>query len=412
MGAGVIGVTAAYYLARDGHEVTVVDRQPGPAEETSFANAGLVAPGHAYAWASPKAPKILLKSLFRGGQALRFKFSADPHMWAYFVKFLGQCTSERARINTERKLRLCRFSLAELRAVVAETGVQYDGRDGGLLYFYRSQETFERGAANCRILIDNGQPLEIVDRDRAAEIDPALAPAKEQIAGALYAPDDESGDAHLFTRALAEVAAAKFGVTFAYGQTIQRIASDGRRIEKLVTDKGELSADTYVLSLGCDSPIVGRWIGLKIPLYPVKGYSVTFPVAGRNGTPTIGGVDEDNLFAYAPMGERLRLTATAEFSGYDRGHRPADFAAMLKTAKELFPEACDYGQPDYWAGLRPMTPEGTPIFGPCRYENLVLNTGQGHMGWTMACGSARIIADLVGGRAPPIPLDGMTLEGR
>jgi D-amino-acid dehydrogenase len=177
MGAGVIGVTAAYYLAREGHEVTVVDRQAGAAEETSFANAGLVAPGHAYAWASPKALKILLKSLFSYDQALRVKLSADPRLWSYFLKFLGQCTATRARINTERKLRLCRFSLEELKAVVAETGVAYDGRDGGLLYFYRSQESFERGAANCRILIDNGQPLEIVDRARAVEIDPALAPA-------------------------------------------------------------------------------------------------------------------------------------------------------------------------------------------------------------------------------------------
>ena len=239
MGAGVIGVTAAYYLAREGHEVTVVDRQAGAAEETSFANAGLVAPGHAYAWASPKALKILLKSLFSNDQALRVKLSADPRLWSYFLKFLGQCTATRARINTERKLRLCRFSLEELKAVVAETGVAYDGRDGGLLYFYRSQESFERGAANCRILIDNGQPLEIVDRARAVEIDPALAPAKDRIAGALYAPEDESGDAHLFTRALAEVAAERHGVAFAYSHSITRIDTAGDRIEKVVTDKGD-----------------------------------------------------------------------------------------------------------------------------------------------------------------------------
>ena len=409
MGAGVIGVTTAYQLAKEGHEVTVVDQAAGAAEVTSFANAGLVAPGHAYAWASPKAPKILFKSLFRDDQALRLKFSADPQMWAYFVKFLGQCNSRRAEINTKRKLRLCRYSQNLFEELVAETGVTYDGRDGGLLYLYRSPKSFEAAAEKCKILRDNGQALEAVDRERIAEIDPALAPAKEKLAGGLFAPTDASGDARLFSKALAKAAEDR-GVIFAFNTTIRRIDTSGDRIDKVVTDQGDFTAETYILALGCESPLVGRTIGLKIPLYPVKGYSVTLPIAGRNGAPTIGGVDEDNLVAYCPMGDRLRLTATAEFSGYDRSHQPADFRAMLSAAKDLFPDGGDYSRLNYWAGLRPMTPEGTPIFGACRYRNLTLNTGHGHMGWTMACGSAKITADLIAGRTPEIPLEGMTLD--
>ncbi len=412
LGAGVIGVTTAYYLAREGHEVTVVDRQHAPAEETSFANAGLVAPGHAYAWASPKAPRILLKSLMSDGQALRLKPSADPRLWSYLLKFLRQCTSDRARINTTRKLRLCRYAQQELQKVVADSGVTYDRRDGGLLYLYRSQASFDRGAANAQLLIAGGQEIEVVDRNRAAEIDPALDPAKDKIAGGLFAPSDESGDARLFTLALAKVAEEKFGVSFLFSTAVHNILVEGDRIDRVVTDAGDFTADHYVLALGCDSPFIGRSIGLNIPLYPVKGYSVTLPIAGRNGAPKIGGVDEDNLVAYAPMGNRLRITATAEFSGYDRTHKPSDYLAMLAAAKDLFPDGGDYEQPDYWAGLRPMTPEGTPVLGACRYRNLTLNTGHGHMGWTMACGTARIATDIIAGRQTGIPLDGMTLDRR
>jgi len=412
MGAGVVGVTTAYYLAREGHEVTVVDRQHAPAEETSYANAGLVAPGHAYAWASPKAPRILLKSLLSDGQALRLRPSADPRLWSYLLKFLRQCTNERARLNTMRKLRLCRYAQQEFASVVAETGITYDGRDGGLLYLYRSQASFDKGAANAQLLIDGGQEIEVVDRDRVAEIDPALVPAKDKIAGGLFAPSDESGDARLFTLALAKAAEEKLKVSLLFSTAILKISTDGDRIDRVVTDAGDLTADHYVMALGCDSPIVGRGIGIDIPLYPVKGYSVTLPVAGRIGAPRIGGVDEDNLVAYAPMGDRLRITATAEFSGYDRSHKPSDYRAMLAAAKDLFPDGGDYDAPDYWAGLRPMTPEGTPVLGDCRYRNLTLNTGHGHMGWTMACGTARVVADMVAKRQPEIPLDGLTLKIR
>jgi D-amino-acid dehydrogenase len=411
LGGGVIGITSAYFLARDGHEVTVVDRHGLAASETSYANAGLVAPGHAYAWASPAAPKILLKSLFRPDQALRLKLRADPRMWSWFWLFLMQCTAERARVNTIRKLRLCLYSLEALDEVVADTGVRYDGLRSGNLYLYRSEKTFSAGVEHTGILRENGLELQVVGRDDVARFEPTLEPVKDRIAGAVFSPTDQSGDAQLFTRALAAHCRERMGVELAFETTIRAIDTDGDRVTGVVTAGGRLEADSYVMALGCDSPIVGRRIGLRLPIFPVKGYSVTVPMRQGDAVPRMGGVDEDNLVAWCPMGERLRFTSTAEFGGYDRSHRPEDFRAMLRSARELFPDAAHYDRPDYWAGLRPMTPETTPIFGTARYRNLFLNTGHGHIGWTMSCGSARVIADLVSGRRPGIDLTGMTYRG-
>jgi len=407
LGGGLMGVTAAWYLAGDGHEVTVVERHAAPASETSFANAGLVAPGHALTWASPRAPKILLKSLFRDDQALRLKLRADPRMWAWCLRFLRNCNPERARINTVRKLRLCVYSQQALRALVEETGIAYDGIRKGLLYVYRDGAALERGIANMKILRDHGQRMETLDAAGVARAEPAFAASRSRIAGGLYCPDDESGDAHKFTLALAERARAERGVAFSFATTATGFDVSGDRVERVVTDKGALAADGVVLALGSYSPIVGRKLGLKLPVYPVKGYSATVPIDGRNGAPEIGGVDEENLVAWCRMGERLRLTATAEFSGYETTHRPGDFAAMLGAARDLFPQGGDYDRPSYWACLRPMTPEGTPIFGRGRQRNVWINTGQGHMGWTMACGSGRITADLVAGRTPEVDTAGM-----
>jgi D-amino-acid dehydrogenase len=407
LGGGVIGVTTAYYLAKDGHEVALIDRQSQAASETSYANAGLVAPGHAYAWASPKAPGIMLKSLFNPDQALRLKLSADPRLWWWSWLFLLQCTSERARINTIRKLGLCVYSVEALHEVVADTGVEYDGLNGGNLYFYRTDETFEKGVEHTGILREHGLEMQVFERDRVAEVEPALAPHRENIAGAVYTPGDASGDARMFTRALAAYCAERLSVTFKFDTTITGIATAGDRVDGVFTDSGRLDADVYVMSLGCDSAIIGRKIGLKLPIYPVKGYSVTVPMRASNLAPVMGGVDDDALIAYCPMGKRLRLTSTAEFSGYDTSYRPKDFRAMLRLGRELFPSVADYDQPDYWAGLRPMTPEGTPFLGPARYRNLYLNTGHGHIGWTMSCGSAKVTADLIAGREPGIDLEGM-----
>ncbi len=408
LGAGIIGVTGAYFLSRDGHEVTVIDRQPVAGNETSFGNAGMVAPGHAYTWGSPKAPMILLKSLWRNDQSLRLKLQADPRMWAWCLRFLRECTAERVRINTTRKVRLCLYSQEALHEIVAETGISYHAVTGGALYLYRDQASLDAGAAKMRILTDQGLKLDLLDPAGCVRAEPALELGRDKIAGGIFSPGDESGDCNLFTRSLADLLAAR-GVAFRYDTNILRIEREGDRIQRVVTDRGEVRADAYVVSMGVWSPHVVRPLGISLPIYPVKGYSVTVPVEGANLAPRLSGVDENNLFAWARFGDRLRLTATAEFAGYDTSHKPSDFGAMLNAARDLYPNGGNYEKPFFWAGLRPMTPENTPIVSATAYRNLFINSGQGHMGWTMSHGSAKALADLVAGRRPGIDLEGMTL---
>jgi len=411
LGAGVIGATTAWALARDGHEVTVVEREAEPASATSYANAGLVAPGHAFSWASPAAPATLLRSLLEPDQALRLKPSADPRLWLWLARFLRECTAARARANTVHKLALCRYSVQVLDEVVAETGVAFDGQRGGNLYLYRSQKSLDAGVGHMDFLAEHGLEIRVLDRDAVAALEPALAPARERIAGAIHSPTDQSGDACLFTRNLAAWSRERQGVEYRFGTEVLGLDASGDRVTRVVTDRGYVPADAVVMCLGCDSALLGRRLGLSLPIYPVKGYSVTLPVGARNAAPRLGGVDEENLVAWSRLGDRLRVTSTAEFSGYDTSWRPEDFRAMLRAARDLFPDAADYGAPEHWAGLRPMTPGGTPLFGFARYANLLLNTGHGHIGWTMSCGSARVTADLLAGRPTAVRLTGM-LYGR
>jgi D-amino-acid dehydrogenase len=409
LGGGIVGVTTAYFLARAGDEVTVVDRQPGVALETSFANAGLVAPGHSYTWASPRAPKIMLKSLYSEGQALRLKLNPDWRMWVWCWKFLQNCTVEKSRLNTSRKVRLCRYSQAQLQAVSAAEDLAYDRISRGLLYVYRDVASFERGVANMSILSESGLPLQTLDRRATIEREPALAAAADKLAGAIYCPSDESGDAHLFSKAL-YARCIELGVKFQFDTSIKHLSASADRVDYVETSQGRLSADRYVLALGSFSPGVARSLGYNLPVYPVKGYSVTLPVEPGHTPPDVGGVDENNLTAWARFGSRLRFTATAEFAGFDTRHTPADFKHMLLAARDLFPNGANYERPTYWAGLRPMTPEGTPIIGATRHSNFYLNTGHGHMGWTMSCGTARILADIMHDRTPEIDITGLTLS--
>jgi D-amino-acid dehydrogenase len=409
LGAGIAGVTTAYELHRDGHEVTVIDREELPASFTSYANAGLFAPGHSYAWSSPAAPRILLRSLWRNDQALRLRPSLNRHFLSWMARFLGECTTERASRNTSRKARLCNYSLAVFHETLKNADVPYDGRQGGLLYLYRSEKALAGASLKSKILVDNGCEIETLDRNAMAARDPALLPVKDQFAGALFAKNDESGDCRLFARNMAKRLSER-GVIFKMGVNIDSLETEGDKLSGVVTNRGRETADLYVLCLGVYSPHLTRTIGQDLPIYPVKGYSVTFPVSGRNNAPAIGGVDEQNLIAYCPLGDRLRVTATAEFSGYGREHSPDDFRYMLKQITSLFPDGADYSKPDYWAGLRPMTPEGTPILGRGRHDNLWYNTGLGHMGWTMSHGAARITADMIAGRGAAIPLDGMLVR--
>ena len=413
LGAGVVGITTAYYLAKQGRQVTVIDRQPAAALETSFANAGLVAPGHSYTWASPRAPGILWRSLRDDSQALRLKLTADPRMWSWMWKFWRNCTAERSRRNTSRKLVLCRYSQQQLQALTTAEDLHYDRISRGLLYMYRDEASFARGKANMQVLADGGMPMELLDADGVIAREPSLADSRQHMAGAIFCPTDESGDARLFTLDLTQ-RCRDMGVTFLMDTRIERIevspAGSTPRIEAVHTSAGRVTGDDYVLALGSYSPIVARPLGYDLPVYPVKGYSVTFPVGPEHDAPTLGGVDENNLVAWARFGNRLRFTATAEFSGYDTTHTPQDFAPMLRAARQLFPKGADYDKPDFWAGLRPMTPEGTPILGKSRHANLFFNTGHGHMGWTMSCGTARIVADIMDGRQPAIDITGMTFQ--
>jgi D-amino-acid dehydrogenase len=406
LGAGVIGVTTAYQLAKDGHQVTVVDRQPIAANETSFGNAGMIAPGHAYTWASPKAPGILFRSLFQRDQALRLTLRADPQMWAWCLRFLRNCTAERAKTNTLKKLRLCQYSQKILQETVADTAVAYDRTRRGILFLYRDAASFEAGVKHMKILEDAGQKFHVLDFAGVIQVDPALAAARGKIHGGLHGPTDESGDCHKFTTALAEVCRSR-GVSFRFSTTINGLEAEGDRIRTVHTDKGALSGDAVVMALGSYAPFFARKLGIDLPVYPVKGYALTMPIKNPDAAPRIPGIDENFLVAYTPMGDRIRMTATAEFTGYDTSHRPEDFRTAIDVAETLFPGAGDLSRASYWAGLRPMTPEGTPRLGRTRYRNLYLNAGAGHMGWTMSHGSARIVADLIAGRKPAIDTTGL-----
>jgi D-amino-acid dehydrogenase len=403
MGGGVVGVTTAYQLLRDGHEVVLLERQPEVAIETSFGNAGMVAPGHSFAWSSPRAPMILVKSLVLPDQALRFRPSFDPALWRWSALFLAQCTAARAARNTRAKHRIATYSQSVLQETLAAEQINYDRSARGILYFYRSEASLERGVAHMRILAECGQEIRVLDRAGVVALEPALARAPA-VAGAIHCPTDETGDCHLFTRALADICRAR-GAEIRTSTTIERIVVEKGRVAGVATAGGQVRADAYVLALGCDSPRLARGIGLRLPIYPVKGYSFTVPVGNHRAAPTMGTLDEDNLVAISRFGDRIRVTATAEITGYDTSHRPADFAHMRRVTEELFPDGADYERAEMWAGLRPMTPSNLPILGRSRIANLFLNTGHGHIGWTMSHGTARMTADIIAGRRPAIPLE-------
>jgi len=397
LGAGLMGVTSAYYLAKEGHEVTVVDRRPEVAMETSFANAGLMTPGHASAWASPRAPMILLQSLWRGDTSLRYRLKLDPRMWGWTWQFLRNCTAERNRANTLVKLHLCLHSQKETERVTRETGIQWDRIAKGALYLHRDKDYLKSAQGNFPMMRDAGVKLRAIEVDEVIALEPALQASRDKLVGAIYVEGDESGDARKFTVELAN-ACRGLGVTFRLGEKIERIEGDRDAVSGVVTGNGLIKGDAYVLALGSYSPQLVRRLGVKLPIYPVKGYSLTLPIRDPAGAPTIGGVDEYNLVAFSRLGDRLRLTGTADFAGYDTDFEAHHFTHMLKVARELFPQGGAYEQPSYWACLRPMTPDGPPIIGASPVRNLWLNTGAGHMGWTMACGMSQILSDQMAGR--------------
>ena len=406
LGAGVVGVTTAYRLAANGHRVTVVDAEDRAAMMTSFANAGLLAPAQGYAWASPSAPGLMLRSLWRGDQAIRVRPKPSWRQWHWMLRFIRECTAARHKANSAVTSALCQYSQLQMNRIVHETGIDYDARQGGLMYIYRSAGGLESADSKADSLRARGIRLERKDDREMLEVDPGLAQIAGDAAGGLYAPGDESGDAHLFTTALVKKA-EEIGVTFRFSTVVTRIVRRAEMIAHVETDKGALMADDYVLCMGVHSPDLVRPLGIDLPIWPVRGYSITVPVTDRAAAPQIGGVDYENLMAYCPMGDRLRITATAEIADRDRSFTEADFAPLLDKARSMFGHCADFSNPKYWVGLRPMTPHGAPIVDKSPVDNLWLNVGHGHLGWTMSGGCAAIIADLVEGRTPNYDVEGL-----
>ena len=401
LGAGVIGVTSAYYLAKNGHEVTVVDRQGEPALETSFANAGEVSPGYASPWAGPGVPIKAIKWLLMKHGPLVIRPTLDPSMWAWLIKMLRNCTSARYAINKSRMIPLAEYSRDALRALRADTGIRYDERSLGTLQLFRTQAQLDGAADDIAVLKQYGVPYELLDREGCIAAEPALAAVREKFVGGLRLPQDETGDCHMFTQALA-ASAAKLGVQFKLGATIERIIANGARIEGVATSAGVLHADAYVVALGSWSPRLLKELGIAIPVYPVKGYSITIPVADPNAAPVSTVMDESYKVAITRLGDRIRVGGTAEVSGYSNRLYAARKDTLDHSVSDLFPHGGRLGEATFWCGLRPMTPDGPPIIGATGYANLHLNTGHGTLGWTMACGSARVLADLLSGRKPEI----------
>ena len=408
LGSGVIGVTSAWYLQRAGHEVTVIDRQPEPGMETSLANGGQVSWGAGGPWAAPGIPLKALKWMLRPHSPLVLRPRLDPEMWAWLLRMLANCTAARYSVNRERMLRLSRYSHECLVALRRETHIRYDERTHGVLELYRTARELEEAAHEAALLQRWGVPCRMLDRAGCVAHEPALRAAQDKIAGGLLLPEDESGDCLQFTRRLAHLA-EKNGVRFALATNIVRLAADGDRLARVVTDKGEMIADAYVLACGSYSPLLARPLGLRLPVYPVKGYSATLEIEDANAAPMGTLTDVTYKVVATRLGNTLRGAGTAELTGYDLTLRPSRCATITHVLGELFPGAGDLRQARYWCGLRPMTPDNPPLLGPTSYKNLFLNTGHGTLGWTMACGAGRVTADIVSGRDPEINLEGLTL---
>ncbi|MEZ5444619.1 MAG: D-amino acid dehydrogenase [Gammaproteobacteria bacterium] len=401
LGSGVIGVTAAHYLNRAGHEVTVLDRQPAAAMETSYANAGEISPGYAAPWAAPGVPLRAIRWLLMRHGPLVVRPKADARMWSWIAMMLRNCTAARYAINKRRMVRLAEYSRDCLRALREETGIRYEERTLGTLQVLRTQRQLDAVAADIEVLRQYGVVYELLDRDGCARAEPALAAVREKLAGGLRLPGDETGDCHLFTQKLARLAADR-GVQFRHNVAIERLQASGDRVEAVVTSEGSVAAEAYVVALGSYSPPLLRPLGIRLPVYPVKGYSITVPITDPDAAPVSTVMDENYKVAITRLGDRVRVGGTAELAGYDLRLRPSRRAALEFLVEDLFPRAGDVRQASFWCGLRPMTPDGTPVLGPTPLGNLYLSTGHGTLGWTMACGSGRVLADLICGRKPEI----------
>lgn len=409
LGSGVIGVTSAYYLARAGHEVTVVDRQPEPALETSFANAGEVSPGYSSPWAGPGVPVKAVKWLLMKHGPLVVRPKLDPVMWVWLLKMLRNCTSARYAVNKSRMIPIAEYSRDCLRDLRRDIGIQYDERSQGTLQLFRYQQQLDGTGEDIAVLKQYGVPFEVLSREGCIAVEPALAGVKEKFAGGLRLPQDETGDCHMFTQALAKHAEA-LGVRFMFNTGIDRIVTDGTRVSGVATSAGMLQADAYVLALGSYSSRMAAPLGISLPVYPVKGYSITVPIKDASGAPESTVMDESYKVAITRLGNRIRVGGTAEISGFSTKLYDARRATLDHSLTDLFPRGGDLSKATFWSGLRPMTPDGPPVIGPTQYANLHLNTGHGTLGWTMSCGSGRVLADMLSGKKPEVDVSALTVD--
>jgi D-amino-acid dehydrogenase len=404
LGSGIIGISTAWWLRQSGHDVVVIDRCTGPAQETSLANGAQISVSYAEPWANPQAPYKLIKWLFHEDAPLLFRPQLDVRQWIWGLAFLRECMPGRLAPNIRAMVRMAEYSRATLRTMRNELGIQYDHLERGILNFYRDAHEFELSQKAAGVMRDFGVERRILTADEVVAVEPALGPQRGAIVGGDFTPDDESGDVHLFSVALAERCAAA-GVEFRYSTRVTRLLTGRGQIEgvEIIQPDGSygvVAADAFVVAMGSFSPLLVRPLGVPCNVYPAKGYSATFPIVRPEAAPTVSLTDSSHKVVFSRLGNRLRMAGTAELSGYSRALNPQRCEAMTRLARELFPDALDFEGVTYWSGLRPSTPSNVPLIGRTRIPNLYLNTGHGTLGWTMGVGSGRALADLLSGRRP------------
>lgn len=408
LGSGVVGVTSAYYLARAGHEVTVIDRETGPALDTSFANAGQISPGYASPWAAPGVPLKAVKWMFQKHAPLAIRLDGTRFQLQWMWQMLQNCTAGRYAVNKGRMVRLAEYSRDCLQALRAETGIEYEGRQGGTLQVFRTQQQLEGAAKDITVLKDANVPYELLTPEELSRAEPALAAVSHKLTGGLRLPGDETGDCQLFTTRLAALA-SELGVRFRYNTAIDGLAVAGGRIAGVQCGSELVRADAFVVALGSYSTKLLSGI-VKIPVYPLKGYSITAPIVDAKAAPVSTVLDETYKIAITRFDDRIRVGGMAEIVGFDKRLRDARRETLEMCVNDLFPGGGDTSNATFWTGLRPMTPDGTPVVGRTPMPNLFLNTGHGTLGWTMSCGSGQLLADLMSGKQPAIRADDLSVH--
>jgi len=410
LGAGVVGTTSAYYLNKAGHDVVIVDRQAQAGMETSFANGGQVAAAHADPWASPATPLKALKWLSKKDAPLLFHFLRyDPALWSWCLRFLMNCRQERTDINTERTLRVALYSRTCFKELRHELDLDYDHRGEGILHFYRDQKEFDLAIKAAETMRKHGLDRKILSPEECVKTERTLHSIKQDLIGGIFSEDDESGDAYKFTKNLAQKCKEN-GVEFLYNHNVESLNVDKQTVQSVQTDRALLKADAYVLAMGSFSPQLVKPHGLHLPIYPAKGYSVTLDLEKPDHAPTVSLTDDEFKLVYSRLGNRLRIAGTAELGGYGTDVNLRRARSIQKKAFELFPDCTTATEGEFWAGLRPKTPDSVPILGKCKINRLYLNTGHGTLGWTMSCGTGKIIADIISEKKTQIDLEGLSIE--